>query len=372
MKNPEKLEQLLKQALSSTQEPDRELNIRIINQVKERNIMKTVHRRKLSVVMLAAVLTLAMTITAFAAWQLLSPKQVAEHLQNKALAQAFEDKSAVQINQAVVSGGYQITLHGIVSGAGLSDFGGSAQEIHPDRTYAVVSIARQDGSKMPDTRDEEYGKVPFFVSPLVKGQKPWNVNIASMNGGYSELVADGVMYRLIECDGLEMFADRGLYLCVSDTNFYSIEAFDYDEATGQVTPNKAYKGVNALFDLPLNTKNADYERAEEYLKELLKGPEGEEKASPQGQIDWEKEVTKGVVLPDSVKQVTYDSEGLACYDYDGSMVAISVKSFFKEDEIGVYKLLGVNGSDKEWRAIQLMKSPEGVVTGRTLLINLEP
>jgi hypothetical protein len=143
---------------------------------------------------------------------------------------------------------------------------GSAQEIHPDRTYAVVSIARQDGSKMPDTRDAEYCKVPFFVSPLVKGKKPWQANIASMNGGYSELVVDGVMYRVIECDGLEMFADRGLYLCISDTSFYSIKAFEYDEATGQVTPNKDYKGVNALFELPLNTGNADSERAEEYLK----------------------------------------------------------------------------------------------------------
>jgi cytochrome bd-type quinol oxidase subunit 1 len=106
MKNPEKLDQLLKQALSSTQEPGSELNTRIINQAKECNVMKTAYRKKLSVVVLAAVLTLAMIITAFAAWQLLSPKQVAEHLQNQALALAFEDKSAIPINQSVVSGGY--------------------------------------------------------------------------------------------------------------------------------------------------------------------------------------------------------------------------------------------------------------------------
>ncbi|WP_409345354.1 hypothetical protein [Paenibacillus sp. MBLB4367] len=32
----------------------------------------------------------------------------------------------------------------------------------------------------------------------IKGRKPWQVNIVTMNGGYSEVVLDGIMYRLID------------------------------------------------------------------------------------------------------------------------------------------------------------------------------
>ncbi|WP_454052876.1 hypothetical protein [Clostridium sp. Marseille-Q7071] len=270
MKNSEQLDQLLKQALSPTVEPSEDLNQKIINQLKENNIMKPVYKKRISVALIAAALTLAMSITAFAALHLLNSKQVTEHLGNQKLAHAFDSKNAIKINESVVSGGYNFNLLGIVSGRGLSDFRSSAEDIHPDRTYAVVSITKQDGSKMPNTQDEEYGKVPFFISSLIKGQKPWLVNIASMNGGYSEFVIDGVMYRLIECDDVEMFADRGLYLCISTSSFYDVNAFNYNEKTGEITPNTDYNGANALFNLPLDVTKANNKKAEKYLQELLK------------------------------------------------------------------------------------------------------
>ena len=99
-----------------------------------------------------------------------------------------------------------------------------------EKTYAVVAITKQEGS-MPDTSDEDYNSTPFCI-PVIHGQEPWLYNIAGMNGGYSAFVKDGIMYRLIECDSLEMFADRGLSLIVSSTTFYDINAYNYDEATG--------------------------------------------------------------------------------------------------------------------------------------------
>lgn len=272
-KNSEQLDNLLKEALSAQLEPSENLNQKIINQFKENSIMKPIYKKKISVALIATILTLVMSITAFAALHFLNPKQVAEHIGDQTLAHAFNSKDSIKINKSVTSGEYNFTLHGIVSGKGLSDFQFSSQDIHFDRTYAVVSIAKQDGSKMPDTKDENYGKVPFFVSSLIKGQKPWLVNIASMNGGYSEFVLDGIMYRLIECDNVEMFADRGLYLCISTSNFYDINAFNYNEKTGEVTPNPNYDGANALFHLPLDVAKANHEKAEKYLKELLKEPE---------------------------------------------------------------------------------------------------
>lgn len=62
---------------------------------------------------------------------------------------------------------------------------------------------------MAATSDPEFGPDPFFISPLIKGQEPWRANIATMNGGYADTVIDGIMYRLIACDQVEIFADRG-------------------------------------------------------------------------------------------------------------------------------------------------------------------
>jgi hypothetical protein len=375
MKNCEQLDQLLKQALSPTVEPGEDLNQKIISRLKENRMMKPTVKKRLAIAPIAAAITLAMSITAFAAWQLLSPKQVAEHLGYQTLARAFEDKNAIEINKSVASGGYSFTLHGIVSGENLSDFGGSGQDIHPDRTYAVVSIAKQDGSKMPDTSDEDYGRVPFFISPLIKGEKPWQVNIASMNGGYSDCVIDGVMYRLIECDGVEIFADRGLYLCISTSNFYDVNAFNYNEETGEISPNADYKGASALFDLPLDKAKADPARAEKYLQELLGKPAedsaaAENETEPGAEIQLrETELSNGIVIPESVKEVTYDEKGMACYEYEGHKISFAVDSMFEEGQTGLSAAASIAEIDGKRTAVQFSRDADGVITGRVLKLN---
>ncbi len=386
MRNYEQEDNLLKQALSPTAEPDEALNQKVINLLKEKNIMKPVLKKRVAAILIAAVVAVAMSATAFAAWKLLNPSQVAEHFGNRTLAQAFKGKDAIKIDKTVVSGGYSITLLGVTSGEWLNDFKSSVQDLHPDRTYAVVSIARQDGAKMPDTRDEEYGKVPFFVSPLIKGQKPWQVNIASMNGGYSEAVIDGVMYRLIECDGIEMFADRGLYLSVSTSNFYDIKAFNYNEKTGEISVNPDFDGANAIFDLPLDTKKADHDKAEKYLQELLKEPEGDsasgqnpentgsdkkqaesEPGEGKPYLDLKKEAENGVLIPESVKEVTVDEDGMAYYEFGSAKVGVNINFLFKEGETGT-KFVSVNGSDNNWTAILFSRAADGTITGKTVKI----
>ncbi|AFS79803.1 hypothetical protein Curi_c28100 [Gottschalkia acidurici 9a] len=370
MKNSEQLDQLLKNALSSTVEPSEDLNQKIINQLKENNVMKSSYRKKVAAALVAVSVTLTVSITGVAAWNLLNPKQVAEHIGDQTLAQAFKNKNAIEINESVVSGEYNFTFLGIVSGKGLSSFKTSGDEIHPDRTYAVVAIAKKDGEKMPDSQDEKYGEVPFFVSPLIKGQKPWQFNIASMNGGYSEFVNDGVMYRLIECDGVEMFADRGLYLAVSTSNFYDVNAFNYSEETGEITVNPNYNGANALFNLPIDVKKANNDKAEKYIKELLEKTAKDSKSSMETDIDIEEEIKGGVVIPESVQKVTYDKDGLAHYEYEGHKISISVDDYFKEGEINVYKTVSISGDDKRRRAAQFSKDANGVITGR--LLELKP
>ncbi|WP_194087088.1 hypothetical protein [Acetivibrio mesophilus] len=263
----EELEQLLTQALSSTAEPDEALNQKIKYRIKESKTMKPA-RKRIAVAFVAAVIFI-MSGSAFAAWRLLSPKQIAENLGDKALAKAFDSENAVLINKSVTSGDYIFTLYGITSGTNLSDFRSSIEDIHPDRTYAVVSIEREDGSPMPEVSDESYDETTFIVSPLIKGQKPWQVNICTMNGGYIERVVDGVHYRIIECDSIEMFADRGVYLYAGTGSFIDNQKVSYNEETGEITINADNKEAGVLFDLPLDVEKANHEKAERYLEEIL-------------------------------------------------------------------------------------------------------
>jgi hypothetical protein len=73
---------------------------------------------------------------------------------------------------------------------------------------------------------------------------------------------------MIECDNIELFADRSIYLCVMDTPFYNVEAYNYDEKTGEITVNENYTGMNLLFNLPLDKAKADPEAASKYLEQF--------------------------------------------------------------------------------------------------------
>ena len=106
---------------------------------------------------------------ALAAWQLLSPAQIAHELQNNALEKAFASEEALFINQSVQSGGYRITLLGLVSGAVCSEYVPSDVELGQDRLYAAVAIENADGSPMPDTASEEY---PSFSLSFLFGFVP--------------------------------------------------------------------------------------------------------------------------------------------------------------------------------------------------------
>ncbi|MCI8916027.1 MAG: sigma-70 family RNA polymerase sigma factor [Oscillospiraceae bacterium] len=91
------------------------------------------------------------------------------------------------------------------------------------------------------------------------------LNIATMNGNYGEFVEDGVLYRLLECDTVAIFADRGLYLGVCQDFIPGADTFLFDPETGEIAANPDYPGLSVVLDLPLDPALADPVRAEEYL-----------------------------------------------------------------------------------------------------------
>lgn len=265
-----KLDDALRHALTPCEEADFELNQKIINLAEEQSVMTEGKKRRLSMAaIIAALVFCACSVTAYAAWQYLSASDIAADAGDRKLAEAFSGEQALAIGQTQCYGGYRVTLISLVSGEMLSGYphysGGS---VAADRTYAVIAIENAGGEPLPDTSKESYGELEFFASPLVGGYDPALYNMAGMSGNYTDIMEDGVLYRLLECDNVEIFADCGLYLCVSEGAFYRKEAYCYDTATGKISRNEKYEGLNALFDLPADLSKADPEKAAEYMAGL--------------------------------------------------------------------------------------------------------
>lgn len=266
-KKTDKMDALLKSCLHIEQEPDEALHQKVMQNWKEKTGMKKRNYYKAAAAAVAVVL--ASTITVGAAMRFFTPKEVASELSGVEAAELFESDDAVYINETQEGKQYNYTLLGITEGANILQLDTEGERLDKDAFYAVVAVSNKDGSNLSlnDFWDSENG---HFISPLIQGLEPWRYNIASMNGGYSEMEKNGVVYRMINCDKIGYFADRSLYLCISDTNFYETDAYDYDEQSGLITRNEDYEGTNLLFDLPIKSDRANAEKAEEYLKELEK------------------------------------------------------------------------------------------------------
>lgn len=253
------IDRILKSALSPTEYPSEELNRKIMNQMKESGEMGW-RNKKLIAAACAVICLLIISTSVYAAYRYLLPKEAAVEMDDEKLAESFKKDGEGEI-QTVVDGAFTVTYLGHVTGESISKRTGSAWELHPERTYVAVAIEKSDGTEIT-YKDE------LFVSPLIQGLTPWTYNIATMNGSYVEKAVDGVLYRIIECDNIEIFADRQLYLAVSNTAFYNVDAFNYDEESGLITVNEAYEKTNVLFGLELDPTKADSVKAEEYIKQL--------------------------------------------------------------------------------------------------------
>ena len=285
------IDELLATALTPDVQPERVLNEQILRRAKEEAQMKEEMKNGLKMsgkrsgkrmavaAGIAAAVLVAGSGTAYAAWRYLTPTESAVELNDKKLAEVFSGEDAVLVNETQTFGDYRTTLIGIVSGEELTDHAmTTGGEIRADRSYWLLAIEHTDGTPMPEISSPEYGEETFLTSPFIQGLEPWKYNIYTFGGAYSEFVQDGVMYRMAECDNLEVFADREVYLCLADENSAGVinKAYNYDETTGKITRNEAYDGCNALFTLPLDTKKADQKKAESYLKSLDQTPEEEQ------------------------------------------------------------------------------------------------
>ena len=276
----DRLDNILRQALAPKEEPAEELNQRILRRVKEEehNMKDSKHYRLIPAAALAAAMLLGTGGVCLAAVRFFMPAQVTEMMGDKSLTAAFLGEDAVIVNETQSIGGIDVTFMGIASGKGISDGGFyHGAKLADDRSYMVVAIANSDRSPMPEVSSDEYNLGDFFVSPLIQGCDPAMYNAITLGGAAAtEDVVDGVRYRIMECDNIEMFADRQLYLCVVEGTFYNNRAYAYDGESGRIFRNESFEGVNALFSIPIDPSKANPEAAKAYLDGMWEDEEPSE------------------------------------------------------------------------------------------------
>ena len=81
----------------------------------------------------------------------------------------------------------------------------------------------------------------FLASPFIKGGPPALLNIYYMDGGCTGIAKDCVEYRNADHDNIEAFAGRGVYLGILGDTFYDRDAYNFDQATGEITRKKITK-----------------------------------------------------------------------------------------------------------------------------------
>lgn len=385
------LEWWLRQALTPTEEPDACVNQYIVHSVKSMQekteqaesevIMRKSWMKRVSVAALAAVLVVsAGGLSAYAAWKYLKPEQVADKTGDKKLAEAFRAKDSIQIDESQSYGGYTVTLLGMASGKNLSKFVYESDgEVLEDRSYAVLAIEKEDGTKMADSDrmadlpDEE---ADFLVSPLIQGEDPRFMNIYCMNGGSSKFLQDGVLYWMIDCDNLEAFAKRGVYISVNHSTFFESEGYIFHEDTGDITRNEEYKELNALFRLPLDESKADEEAADNQLKKWEEemhetDAEEEEETDDKKGRTWNTKTVKkyAKLLPNTVQTLTPDKDGYIHskkWSYKGTTSLgfdMLVDAIFEKDFVGMSDCMNViQGSNNKDLIETYTRNEDGTIT----------
>lgn len=349
------MDKLLKISLTPMNAPSEQLNAQVLQRVKERKNMH--YKKRISAAVLAAAATLLLgSVTVVAARRYLSPSEIAAETNDDTLKNAFMGEDAVLVNETQECGGYRVTLLGSVAGKRISDYLATDDTgaIEEDKIYTVVAIEHADGTPMVDTSSDEYGKEDFYASHYIRGLNPNQYSIMSMGGGYSAVVRDGIQYRIMEMDNIEMFADKDIYVGVSEGTFYDMDAYCYDENSGDISRNPNYDGLNALFTLPIDKNKGNPTAAEAYLEALhaswnTPSAPPEQDASDLAVEEFMKQLTSENLdeyaspIESTRKVYTPDNEGLVFYEYDLGEDGGSGSGFYEVTSETPTEMYQING-----------------------------
>lgn len=217
---------------------------------------ETMHGKKFTIPLIAAALIAVLTAGALGAAYFLSPKDIAEHFEDKTLAAEFAKIDTPFALEPQTSGDYTVSILGVTSGKNLSDYADADAE----KSYIVGAISRADGAPLT-----EYPEL--MISPLVAGYLPWQINAFTLGGSRGDALHEGVDYFIFESDSLEIFADHTVYIAAYEGIAPGAETFAM-EADGSIRYQDGYNGPKVLFTLPLDASKANPAAVEALVKEI--------------------------------------------------------------------------------------------------------
>ncbi len=229
---------------------------------EEKVIMK---KKKFLIPLVAAMALMATTV--YAATVLLTANEASQHL-NPDVQKAFGNSEFIlEVNEEQSDNGVKATFLGYALGEEVDIFRGDNEDYKVDNTYAIFAFQKEDGTAFTM---EETGLENFALSPLINGYAPHEVNGAILGTSFSQAIVDGILYLGASITDIQHFAQYEVYMAVFEQTFPFMGQYNFDDASGEISVNADYAGLNLLFDLPLDSKYADTKKAEEFF-ESIKG-----------------------------------------------------------------------------------------------------
>lgn len=371
--NDQKIEKLLLEGMHTDRLPSQELIHRVKLKMLVNKPGRAPHKagRTLKTLALASALMLVFATSVYAVVHLIQASRVAETAGDHTLAAAFST-SGIKIFSEKEAGDYRFTLTEMVRGADITDLPFFSFNVTDSRLYILIAIERLDGAPMQ-------GDYTFIASPLIKGFNPVEHNVFSMNSATTDVLHDGILYRLLSCDDIAIFADHGLNLVICEDTFL-FDAIQYNAQSGIFTLNPGYTKTAVLFELPIPAEYADTSRAAEYWDRQQKEEEQDVKISIPDYTDimkldyWDDaQVVKGSkqeLVIDKSGYYTYIFGEYAAPGYVDCMILASELRLMMEEE-GNRKLIASvsdDGTGTYW-AVLFEMDDNGVVTGTVLQKN---
>lgn len=206
-------------------------------------------------ILVAAIIALLST-SVYAVTYLLSAREVAEKTGYTALAERFNEENFDIVT--VTDKGYSVSFHGLVNSEALVYLDEDA--VYEERTYAVYSIAKEDGTPL-----KLIDGMPLSFTPVIEGLR---TDIAfALTESASGTEKDGILYYIFDYQNLEIFADKNVYVAVYEGFFPNSGIFTMDES-GRTDYNEIYNGFKGMFELPLDKTKANPSEADKLLEDM--------------------------------------------------------------------------------------------------------
>ena len=219
-----------------------------------KNINVAGRRKKMFAVLAAAVLLIALGVTAGAKYYFSMPKDLENNLyvENMDIT-SFDNDGVIPQNKTVSTCGYRVTFRAIVRGDRLNDvvmgLGDGTNIIKPrEETFAIFTFEKEDGGEI----DIEPLDLEYIVT--MQGYEPNGLMFENFK---SAAVENNTIWFACKVTDAVPFADHKLGVALTQTLVDGTVMRMDDKGDAYYMEN--YKGIAAQFDLPLDPAKADPE-----------------------------------------------------------------------------------------------------------------